>query len=729
MKSKAWIAVLCCGAMILPSIKNGSISYAAEKTGDVKEYIIQAENDRKYEEILSEYEEEISREEHEEAVLEEENILLMDLTSEQAYSLDKEKGVSVERNVTLSGESTGEADREDVKRLVKEQWNVSAIQADSVKNTSDNKKVNVAIMDSGVDALSDVAFENQVSLIPEEDTDDGTGHGTIISNIMSSNKNGFCRTGIIPENSSVGLYNVRILDEDNQTPLSRVIEGLRWCIDNDMDVVNMSFGTEVYSEILHDAIAEAEEAGIVMVASVGNGGERGSDITEYPAGYREVIGVGSVNEKMEHSAFSNTGKAVELSAPGENIPVTSYWGLQGAGSGTSYAAAHVTAVAALLWSENPDRNAEEIRTLLDRSATDMGNPEEYGYGIVNYQNASEHGELADEGDDLDGREQAGQTEPEAYDIPISLKASWGYDNHASLVPSSVNGLTAHEVNVVKSAVKCADNDGELSKYDVLHARDYTNYVSATKCLYEAARKWKGGTDYSSLYSIADQYKSAESEDTATVKKNLKIAMRYAAHYEFVGKEQGKTGKINKSSTVTKTRGRLQLLALAIHVAGDAYAHKTMCEVAETRAVFNKNSAVLKDVLCNGVTLDTITEAVKNGLTTAALGKKFFKNTEEGKRKSNQYYADSTSYMGKRYSVATKVATNKLLNYYCNDYEFKLFVFCPYEISQDADFRKNYSYRLRRLRSCASASGYDFSQFRHGQNTYTDSDWIALSYDK
>ncbi len=750
MKSTKWITALCCGASVISSLVLGSGSHAAEKAESVKEYIVQAENDSILEKVTRSFEDEIVADQQEGSLLEDNHILLMDLTVEQAHDLDQERDVSVERNITLRGEGMEGPDRKDVECLAKVQWNKTAVGADNVKKSAGKKNVNVAILDSGVDILSDVSFGNQISLIPEENTDDRTGHGTMISNLIASNRNGFCETGIIPGNTSVSLHNVRILDEENQTPLSRVIEGIQWCIDNQMDVVNMSFGTETNSEILHDAIKKAEEAGIVMVASVGNGGERGDGIIEYPAGYNEVIGVGSVNEKMERSAFSNTGASVELVAPGENIPITSYWGLQGSGSGTSYAAAHVTAVAALLWSENLDRNAQEIRNLMDKNAIALGDRNEYGHGLVNYEYASRHGELADAGEGTElSEENEGIREKEEgvsngmqhigdavqeYDIPVSLKASWNSEGHTNLISSLADGLmNTANINAIKAAATYVDTSNTLNEYDVLHARKDTNYISAAKRLYHAALDWNGGSDYGVLYEEAERYTSAD-ESEGLIYKNvqeLKIAMRKAVYYDF--RDTSKTG-------ITANRGRLQLLGLAIHVAGDAYAHKTMCDSSQEgideinniyTAINMLSNNIIKESLHSG-NMKTIIDAVKseNGLTTSDMGSAtYFKQDKDHKWVCNKYYTDSINYMGKRYSVATKVATSYLLKYYSSGKYFSPLIFCPYEIKAGSDFRNNYKYKLRHFRAYLTDAGFSPLSFTNGKNSYSVSDIYALSFDK
>lgn len=730
MKKKTWMALLCSIVMVLPVFYQVRICRGAEPSQKEREYVIRAKDDKTFEKISRQYEENVFVEGQVKNPLKEENVLVANLTEEQVHRLGQRDGVTMECNISLRGEGAAEPGRKDVKRLVREQWNLSAIQADSVKKVSQSRKIKVAILDSGVDYLSDISFDNQVSLIPGENTDDRTGHGSIIANLIAENENGFSKTGMIPEDSPIGLYNVRILDENNETTLSRVLQGLQWCIDNDMDVINMSFGTEVYSEILHQAVIKAEKAGILMVASVGNSGERGENILEYPAAYKEVIGVGSVNEKMEHSTFSNTGRAVELVAPGENIPVTSYWGLQGTGSGTSYAAAHVTGVSALLWAENPGKSPEEIRTLLDNSAEYIGEEAKYGYGMVNYGNASSHRELADKKKSI---VQGGEKAPEmlqTYEVPTTLRASWGYPSHSKMIPSSVSGLSDHEVKVVKKAAEYADNSPNLQEYDVLHARGKTNYVSTAMCLYEAALAWKKGSNYSVLYRAADSYACREENDNikAVNKQELKTAMRKAVSYNFQDMSQ-------PESAVTGNRGKLQLLGLAIHVVGDTYAHKSRCDGSKTglkeiESIYkNDTDKKLKDALKKGFqSIEEIKSAAKSkkGLTTSAMGgTKYFKNPKV----CNKFYTDSVTYMGKRYSVATKVGTNKLLNYFKNKSDYKPYVFCPYEYSKRADYRKNYGYQTRHLTENIQDAGYNIFLYLNGQNAYTVNDWKALSYDE
>lgn len=200
-----------------------------------------------------------------------------------------------------------------------------------------DKKIKVAVLDSGLDKFAKLSVDGCVNFVNPEMEDigvDTTGHGTAVQNIIMSGDGSVATESVSAENSGISMYSVKVLDEKNQAPVSRIASAIQWCIENEMDIINMSFGTLVQSEVLGQVVRDASDAGILMIAATGNGGDATESTVEYPAAYSEVIGVGSVNQEMEVSDFSAKGQEVELVAPGENVPVSVPWGFYGVNTGT-----------------------------------------------------------------------------------------------------------------------------------------------------------------------------------------------------------------------------------------------------------------------------------------------------------------------------------------------------------------------------------------------------------
>lgn len=225
------------------------------------------------------------------------------------------------------------------------EWNMKAVDANEAE-TDSPVKIKVAVLDSGVDTVLGIKLAGSVNLVPEEANMspmflDMSGHGTGVASIIA----GTAQNKVQGVNPNAELYSVKVLDSMNKAPVSRIIEGIYWCIDNGMQIINMSFGTSRYSEALHNAVREAYEAGILMVGASGNHAEG----VEYPAAFPEVMAVAATGTDAQITEFSNTGDELEIAAPGENVKVISFFGGNMVTAGTSISAPHVTGAASLLW--------------------------------------------------------------------------------------------------------------------------------------------------------------------------------------------------------------------------------------------------------------------------------------------------------------------------------------------------------------------------------------------
>jgi len=175
------------------------------------------------------------------------------------------------------------------------------------------------------------------ALDPGQPPEDDNGHGTHVAGIIAAAANGTGVVGVAPQ---VSLYAVKVLDGRGEGYYSDIIKGIQWCMENGIQVINLSLGGYADVPALHDAVAQAARQGIVIAAAAGNDGPGGSSV-EYPAKYPEVIAVSAVDASRRITDYSSRGPEVELAAPGDDILSTFTSSAYGTLSGTSAAVPHV----------------------------------------------------------------------------------------------------------------------------------------------------------------------------------------------------------------------------------------------------------------------------------------------------------------------------------------------------------------------------------------------------
>lgn len=241
------------------------------------------------------------------------------------------------------------------------------IGANTIWNISTGRFVKVAVLDTGIE-IGHPDLRNNLKrginiINPYVVPDDDNGHGTHVAGTIGAADNGYGVVGISP---NVYLIPVKVLDSRGRGTLTDLIDGLHWCIENDMQVINMSLGTSLYSEAFTRAVKKVYNSGIVMVAAAGNGGLE--DAIEYPAAYRETLAVGAITLTNTRAPYSNAGKELSLMAPGSGILSTIWGGTYGYMSGTSMATAHVSGVVALILQINSRLKPFQIDNILASSA-------------------------------------------------------------------------------------------------------------------------------------------------------------------------------------------------------------------------------------------------------------------------------------------------------------------------------------------------------------------------
>jgi subtilisin family serine protease len=278
-------------------------------------------------------------------------------------------------------------------------WGIDRIDADLVwdqnqdgivdDDTNCGQGVKVAVLDTGINLRHPDLVDNIYGGFNAIEHDnklpqDTYGHGTHVAGIIAAVNNDI---GVIGAAPKANLYAVKVMDI-NRGYVSDLIDGLQWCIDNNMDVINMSLGLTEDVPELHEAIKAAYEKGIVIVAAAGNYGSNG---LSYPAPYPEVIAVAAADNMDQIPYWSSQGEQVALTAPGQDIYSTFYGVTYKDLMGTSMACPHVTGAAALVLAsgivdgEGSDL-VDEVRERLLSTADDLGDPGwdcMSGYGMVN----------------------------------------------------------------------------------------------------------------------------------------------------------------------------------------------------------------------------------------------------------------------------------------------------------------------------------------------------------
>jgi serine protease len=297
------------------------------------------------------------------------------------------------------------------------QWNLSddgfGIRVPSAWQRAPGKGAGiiVAVLDTGI-AYEDRAPYRQLpdfagtAFVPGYDfvnddpyANDDNRHGTHVAGIIAqATNNGLGCAGVAP---GATLMPVKVLNAQALGTDDWVANGIRFAADHGAKIINMSLGGPSYSQSIQEAIEYAASRGVLIAVAAGNQGALG---VEYPARAPQCLAVGATRFDGTRCYYSNYGPELSLVAPGgdtmvdqngdgypdgilqlsleDNDPTRFRYRFE---SGTSFAVAHVSGVAALVWSLHPDWSAAEVRAALLETARDLGAPGPdplYGAGLL-----------------------------------------------------------------------------------------------------------------------------------------------------------------------------------------------------------------------------------------------------------------------------------------------------------------------------------------------------------
>jgi len=284
------------------------------------------------------------------------------------------------------------------------QWNLPKIEAPAAWDiTTGSDRVIIAFVDSGVDLdhpeLKDKIWTNPGEIPGNGVDDDGNGftddvhgwdfvnwhgepqddywHGTFVSSIAAAEtNNGLGMAGV---SWGAEIMPVKAMDYQWYSKDWHITGGITYAADNGAKIINLSWtltGSD-YPQALQTAVSYAHSKGALVVAAAGDSFD-GS--YKYPAALDHVVSVAATNRDDGHPDFSTHNDKVDIAAPGVDV-LGVYRDTYGRLSSTHSAAAHVSGLAALIWSVNPTLTNDEVEEIIKSMAVDLGD-DYFGYGRI-----------------------------------------------------------------------------------------------------------------------------------------------------------------------------------------------------------------------------------------------------------------------------------------------------------------------------------------------------------
>jgi hypothetical protein len=330
------------------------------------------------------------------------------------------------------------------------------------------KPVSVAIIDTGLNlekVNSDRVLNPYNVLDDSTNVEDINGHGSIIAELICNNTNDL-----------VSIVPIKVVGEEENTSIENVCKGLRYAIDQGVDIINLSMNTNVYSSNVGDLetlVKEAEEKGIKVVVSAGN---TSSDVKYlYPANFKSAYVVGAAVSSNEAYKYSNYGKTVDYSC----------FGTYNNTIGTSFSCAYVSSIIADLESAE----TKNVELVLNKFSNAMSKSDYGKYlDIADMQHGEDNGK--------ENSQYLGGVVKSDYNLKSNIfDLDWEnmendelnhylLDTDIEYVGALLNSLSPEELEKIKSKVEILNTEawhGDYSYSDkdnlyVLSSETTTSYV-------------------------------------------------------------------------------------------------------------------------------------------------------------------------------------------------------------------------------------------------------------
>ena len=271
-----------------------------------------------------------------------------------------------------------------------EYW-ISLVGADRAEPPGPGKPVTV--VDTGVDVTHPEFAGRPATVLLNAQYVAGTAddHGTAVSSLVAAPANGIGLVGVYPE-AALQIWDASPRGSGELTQADE-IAGILAASRRGPGVINLSLGSGHYDRLEEEAVLTAFRRGSIVVASSGNEFQHGNP-EEYPASLNHVLTVAATDERGLPAYFSSSSSAVDLTAPGQRIPVAVPLSYDPAGygldDGTSFSAPLVSGATAWVWTARPELDNTQVFDLMRFSARDVwkaGYDEHTGFGMLDLPRA------------------------------------------------------------------------------------------------------------------------------------------------------------------------------------------------------------------------------------------------------------------------------------------------------------------------------------------------------
>ena len=364
-----------------------------------------------------------------------------------------------------------------------------------IEEAGNASEIVVAVLDTGLDTeLFNENFSDKLAgtysvVSGKTEAPDELGHGTHTAGTIAEGT---------PNN--VKIFSVQ-LSTGRQMYTTDIVAGMDYAIYyTNADVVNMSFGGYNYGKAEYISLEAMRENKIIPVASAGN---ESTSTPSYPASFDNTISVSALDITLNFaSEFSNFGKTIDFAAPGVDV-----LSINGTMSGTSMAAPHVSAAAAIAKSLNKDFNLETTKEFLATRAVDLGmngKDSKYGFGFIDFNDARK----CTSGSEVCDRFGIFETEIEdAIEVTDVILTPYNYGSLTNILATKLK-ITNKSGSYKEKALGDFGTDIEITGYDPYTSGEQVVSVKygemTTSFTVGNPENWESGWRYVDYWRIEEQ---------------------------------------------------------------------------------------------------------------------------------------------------------------------------------------------------------------------------------